>query len=389
MAIAVAMPKLGMAMEKGTVGEWLRAVGENVEAGEDLLEISTEKITATIPAPTSGVLLRIEVPEKAEVPVGTVLAYIGVPDEELPKPSAVPVTPVKATAAAAPAPARAAKATPTAEVQASPAARRMARDLDIDIALVSPSAPGRRVTTEDVERFAAEGVPAAVGGEVLPFQGIRAVVAERMTESLRTMAQVTITREVNATELVARREAPAPGFEAATGVRLSYTDLLVRETARLLPYHPILNSTLTEEGIVLQPEVHMGFAVALDNGLIVPVIREANRKSLGEITRERVELAARAREGTLGMEEIEGGTFTITNLGSFGSDAFTPIINLPQVAILGMGRIVARPMVVEGQVTACPSMWLSLTIDHRVVDGAPGARFLDALASSLESPEWE
>jgi len=203
------------------------------------------------------------------------------------------------------------------------------------------------------------------------------------------MAQVTITREVNATELVARREAPAPGFEAATGVRLSYTDLLVRETARLLPYHPILNSTLTEEGIVLQPEVHMGFAVALDNGLIVPVIREANRKSLGEITRERVELAARAREGTLGMEEIEGGTFTITNLGSFGSDAFTPIINLPQVAILGVGRIVARPMVVEGQVTACPSMWLSLTIDHRVVDGAPGARFLDALASSLESPEWE
>ncbi|MDP3984318.1 MAG: 2-oxo acid dehydrogenase subunit E2, partial [Acidimicrobiia bacterium] len=260
MAIAVAMPKLGMAMKKGTVGKWLRAVGENVEAGEDLLEISTQKITATIPAPTAGVLLRIDVPEKAEVPVGTVLAYIGVPDEDLPEPSVVPVTPVKATAAAAPAPARAARTTPTAEVQASPAARRMARDLEIDIALVSPSAPGRRVTTEDVERFAAEGGSAAIGVEVLPFEGIRAVVAERMTESLQTMAQVTITREVNATELVARREALAPGFEAAIGKRLSYTDLLVRETARLLPEHPILNSTLTEEGIVFQPEVHMGFA---------------------------------------------------------------------------------------------------------------------------------
>jgi pyruvate dehydrogenase E2 component (dihydrolipoamide acetyltransferase) len=175
----------------------------------------------------------------------------------------------------------------------------------------------------------------------------------------------------------------AAGFEAATGARLTYTDLLAEVVARLLPEHPLLNSTLTEQGIVVADAVHLGIAVALEDGLIVPVIRDAGTRPLGELARERAELAAKAQAGTLSLDEIEGGTFTISNLGAFGADAFTPIVNPPQCAILGVGRIIDRPTVVDGRVEVRPTTWLSLTFDHRIVDGAPAARFLDALAERL------
>jgi pyruvate dehydrogenase E2 component (dihydrolipoamide acetyltransferase) len=200
------------------------------------------------------------------------------------------------------------------------------------------------------------------------------------------MAQVTIAREVEAGGLVARRAALAAGFEAATGIRLTYTDLLVKEVAELLADHPLLNATLTERGIVCPPAVHMGVAVALEDGLIVPVIRDAGGRSLADLARDRVDLAARAQAGTLTMDEVEGGTFTISNLGSFGADAFTPIVNPPQCAILGVGRIVDKPVAVDGLVQIRPTMWLSLTFDHRIVDGAPAARFLQQLGDRLASP---
>jgi len=273
---------------------------------------------------------------------------------------------------------------------ASPAARRRARELGVDIALVPPSAPGKRIMVEDVEGFAAapqaEPAEAAPAGRVVPFAGIRKVVAERLTESLRTMAQVTISREVEAGGLVARRAALAAGFEAATGVRLTYTDLLVELVAALLAEHPLLNATLTEQGIVCVPVVHMGVAVALEDGLIVPVIRDAGGRSLAEIARDRVDLAAKAQAGTLTLDEVEGGTFTISNLGSFGADAFTPIVNPPQCAILGVGRIVDKPVAVAGSVEVRPTLWLSLTFDHRIVDGAPAARFLQQLGDRLGAP---
>jgi pyruvate dehydrogenase E2 component (dihydrolipoamide acetyltransferase) len=183
--------------------------------------------------------------------------------------------------------------------------------------------------------------------------------------------------------LVARRAQLAPGFEAASGLRLTYTDLLVETVARLLPEHPLLNSTLEGSSIVISDAVHMGVAVALEDGLIVPVIRDAHAKSLADIARARSELAAKAQAGTLGMDEIEGGTFTISNLGAFGADSFTPIVNPPQCAILGVGRIVEKPVAADGEVSVRPTMWLSLTFDHRLVDGAPAARFLQALADRL------
>jgi pyruvate dehydrogenase E2 component (dihydrolipoamide acetyltransferase) len=197
------------------------------------------------------------------------------------------------------------------------------------------------------------------------------------------MAQVTISREVQVGGLAARRRELASGFEAATGIRLTYTDLLAEIVARLLPEHALLNATLTDEGIVVSEAVHMGVAVALEDGLIVPVIRDAGTRPLGELARERARLAEKAQAGTLTLDEVDGGTFTISNLGAFGADAFTPIVNPPQCAILGAGRIVDKPTVVDGRITVCPTMWLSLTFDHRLVDGAPAARFLQALAERL------
>jgi pyruvate dehydrogenase E2 component (dihydrolipoamide acetyltransferase) len=391
MITEVRMPKLGMAMKKGAVTKWLKAEGDQVQEGADLYELASEKITAVVPAPASGVLGRVVAGPGTELPVGALLALIGEPGDAFPPgeelagaPPAAEPAPAAAAATPAAAPAGTAPAGDGAPAPASPAAKRRARELGVDIARVPPSAPGKRIMVEDVEAFAAAAQAAPEPeGRVVPFAGVRKVVAERLTDSLRTMAQVTIAREVEAGGLVARRAALAAGFEAATGIRLSYTDLLVKDTAELLADHPLLNATLTEQGIVCPPAVHMGVAVALEDGLIVPVIRDAGSRPLAEIARDRVELAVKAQAGTLTMEEVEGGTFTISNLGSFGADAFTPIVNPPQCAILGVGRIVDKPVAVDGQVEVRPTMWLSLTFDHRIVDGAPAARFLQQLGDRL------
>src|SRR5919197_6384359 len=333
MITEVRMPKLGMAMKKGAVTKWLKAEGDTVAEGADLFELATEKITAVVPSPAAGLLGRLVAQPGTELPVGALLALIGDPGDAFPAAEELAEAP-----AAAPAEAGAA-----AGPEAAPA-------------------------------------PA---GQVVPFAGIRKVVAERLTESLQTTAQVTVSREVDASGLVARRAALAAGFEAATGVRLTYTDLLVETVARLLGEHPLLNATLTEQGIVVPDAVHMGIAVALEDGLIVPVIRDAGTRPLAELARDRAELAARAQAGTLTLDQVEGGTFTISNLGSFGADAFTPIVNPPQCAILGVGRIVDKPVAVSGRVEVRPMLWLSLTFDHRIVDGAPAARFLQRLGERL------
>ena len=378
------MPKLGMAMKKGTLKRWLVAEGGAVELGKPLLEVMTEKINAVVESPASGVLGRVVVAPNTELPVGALLALIGEAGDVFPPAQELgqagqPGGPGQPVAAAAPA------AAP--EVLASPAARRLARDLGIDIAEVAPSTAGKRITTDDVEAFAAarEAAPPAppAAGRTIPFTGIRKVVAERLHDSLHGMAQVTISREADVSGLVGLRERLAPGFEAASGIHLTYTDLFVEVVARLLTEHPLLNTTLDGDTIVAWEAVHMGVAVALEDGLIVPVIRNSHCRPLREIAADRVELTGKAQAGTLNLEEVEGGTFTISNLGSFGADSFTPIVNPPQCAILGIGRIVDKPVVVDGTVQVRPTMWLSLTFDHRLVDGAPAARFLQALSDSL------
>jgi pyruvate dehydrogenase E2 component (dihydrolipoyllysine-residue acetyltransferase) len=381
-ATEVRMPKLGMSMKKGIVTRWLKNEGDPVGEGEDLLEIATDKVNAVVQAPASGVLGKIVMATKGFGAPGALLAFIGEPGEQFPD--------VAETVAATPQPA--AVGTPRAATvsgngaAASPAAKRRARELGIDIAAVPPAVAGKRITTDDVEAYAALREAGGVGlpGRVVPFEGVRGAVAEHMTLSLQQMAQVTITREVNASALVAYRAALAAGFEAATGVSLSYTDLLIQAVAGLLPNHPRVNSTTDDAGIHEHEEVHVGFAVALDEGLIVPVIRDADKASLGVVAQARVELAGKCRDGSIGLDEIEGGTFTVTNLGSFGADAFTPIVNPPQSAILGVGRIMERPAAVDGRVEVRPTMWLSLTFDHRSLDGAPAAKFLAELADALE-----
>ena len=379
------MPKLGMAMKKGIVTAWKVAEGEEVEEGAELLEIETEKVRATVPASASGVLGRIVATPGAQLPVGALLALIGEPGDVFP-----PRADLAAVATAAAARPGAAASTGGGGAPVSPAARRRAKELGVDVTLVPPSAPGKRVSSDDVDAYVAvQGTAPARAADlpeaakVIPLAGIRATVAERLTQSLRDTAQVTISREVGVSDLVRRRANLAAGFEAATGVRLTYTDLLVEAVAALLPEYPLLNATLTERGIEVSKAVHMGVAVALDDGLIVPVIHDAGARSLGDLARTRAELVEKAKAGALGLDEVEGGTFTITNLGSYGADAFTPIVNPPQCAILGTGRINDKPVVADGEIVVRPMMWLSVTFDHRIVDGAPAARFLEALESRL------
>ncbi len=393
MITALRVPKLGMAMRKATIVRWLVAEGDAVSEGSDLLEIVTEKVNAIVRAPVGGFLGRVVAAPGVTLQVGALLGLIGAKGdafpsaEELRAASAAAASPVGASPVGAPAGVGAAgPASPsvfagTAEGEGptvSPSARRLAKELGVDLRLVTPSEMGRRITSDDVEAYAAK-MPK---GHLLPFEGIRAIVAENLTESLRTTAQVTVTREITVTGLVTRRAQLAAEFEAK-GLHLTYTDLLVEVTTGLLKEQPVFNSMLTPAGILVAEDIHMGFAVALDDGLIVPVIRDAGKLSLEEITRARTDLGTRAAAGKLGVEDVEGGTFTITNLGSFGADAFTPIINPPQTAILGIGRIVERPVVVSGKVEVAPTMWLSLTFDHRVVDGAPAARFVQALGDRL------
>lgn len=379
------MPKLGMSMKKGIVTRWLKSEGDPVAEGEDLLEIATDKVSAVLQAPASGVLGKVVMMAKGFGPPGALLAFIGEPDEQFPDVAEMEPAAATSRPAAAGAPRRSSAASGDGAT-ASPAAKRRARELGVDIAAVPPAAAGKRVTTDDVEAYAALQEAGTVGppGRVVPFEGIRGAVAEHMTSSLQQMAQVTITREVDASALVARRASLAAGFEAAVGVSLSYTDLLIQAVAGLLAKHPRVNSTVDEDGIHEHEEVHVGFAVALAEGLIVPVIRDADKASLGAVAQARIELADKCRNGSIGLDEIEGGTFTITNLGSFGADAFTPIVNPPQSAILGVGRIVERPAAADGRIEVRPMMWLSLTFDHRSLDGAPAAQFLAELADALE-----
>jgi pyruvate dehydrogenase E2 component (dihydrolipoamide acetyltransferase) len=274
--------------------------------------------------------------------------------------------------------------------EATPLARRIAEDEGLDLDQVRGTGPGGRITEDDVlgaldALFPAQtgpGEPGEPGLKTVPFIGMRQAIAEGMMASLHSTAQLTLTTQVDATDLVALRDI----LRERWGERITYTDLLVKAVALALREHPILNSVLVGEEIALLTRIDIGVAVALDEGLIVPVVREADGKSVQEIHRALQDLARRAREGTLKVDEVTGSTFTITNLGMYGIDAFTPIINPPEAAILGVGRIDDHLVLIDGRVMARSRMTLSLTIDHRIVDGAPGGAFLRTLAQFLEHP---
>ena len=372
-------------MSEGRANTWHRAVGDKVVAGEPLVEVEAEKTTADVEAPVSGTLLRILVPAGETVPVRTVLALLGEPSEVLD----VEVPAVPGTALSRSPSQAAAETTPRSHRQATPVARRLAKDLGVDLDSVEGTGPSGRITEDDVRRAASLPTPAAretaaieTSGtsEVVSLTGTRAVIARRMAASLHEMAQLTLTRQIDVTDLVGRQQ------ELKTSDGISLNDLLLKAVAVCLVRHPELNATLEDDSISRHAEVRLGMAVALDEGLIVPVIRDAANKSLTAISREAKALAERARSGKASPAEVSGSTFTVTNLGALGIDAFTPIVNPPEVGILGVGRageILQR----EGDGMAWrKAITFSLTIDHRALDGATGARFLKSLAADLGNP---
>jgi len=380
------MPKLGLTMTKGTVLKWFKSEGERVEKGDKLVLFETEKVSSEIASPASGVVLKIICPVKSWANVGQAVGYVGDPGE------AVPDLPAQAVQAAPPstAPQQAAPSPSSGEVRASPKAKRLAAEKGVDLSKVKGTGPTGMVSEEDVENAIKDargktqlGLPVK---EVIPLSETRRVIGKRLNSSLQSMAQVTLVYEMDATELVAIREKLLADIEAKTGARVTYTDILVKVVARVLREYPIMNSTLEDDGIKEIDEVNVGVAVASERGLIVPVVRNADTTDLAGVVTAMKDMAARGREGKLTLKEVTSGTFTITNLGMTTVDAFTPIINPPQVGILAVGRIVKKPAVVADQVVVRPMVTFSLTFDHRVVDGFTAAEFLRKTVEVLQDP---
>jgi len=310
------------------------------------------------------------------VPVAGTLGIITAPDEELPEIEVAAATPKIEVEEAVAAPKRKTVKKIEERVVASPAAKRLAREHGIDLTQVRGTSSQGRIVEEDVRSLIEEVKAVPRVREVIPLTGIKKSAAERVSLSARTAPQTTITMEVDMSKAVKLREK----------AQASYTDMLVKAVAKALAEHPIINSTLEDEKIKIFADVNVGVAVATERGLIVPVIHNADKKTLEEIASKLKELVEKTKQGKLTKEELTDGTFTITNLGMYGVDVFTPIVNPPETAILGVGRVVERPVVVDGQIVVRPMMHLSLTFDHRVVDGAPAAEFLQKVKQKMEKP---
>ena len=425
----ITMPALGESVSEGTVTRWLKNIGDSVAVDEALLEVSTDKVDTEIPSPVAGTLLAIDVAVDSTVPVGARLGLIGtsgaapVAAPAAPKPAPVVAAPVVATPApvvAAPAPvAPAAPLTQPVDAYVTPLVRKLANELGINLATVKGTGIGGRIRREDVESVAkpvaptystpapialapsapsaSKSAPVAVSplrGTTVTMSRLRKVIAARMVESLQVSAQLTTVVEVDVTKISRLREKAKTSFEAREGVKLSFLPFFAVAVCEALKQHPVLNSSVEGDQITYHGTEHLGIAVDTERGLLVPVIANAGDLNMGGIARKISDLAARTRDNKVTPDELGGGTFTLTNTGSRGALFDTPIINQPQVAILGLGAVVKRPMVVRGEdggeTIAIRSMvYLGLSYDHRVVDGADAARFLVTLKERLEGGAFE
>lgn len=417
MALEIVMPQLGLTMVEGKLSRWLKEEGSQVVKGEHLFEVETDKITVTVEAPADGILARIIVAAGQVVPVSAPVAILAAPGEEVD-----PDAP-KTGASGGP---------PPAEIRATPAAKKAAREHDIDLARVKGSGSGERIEEEDVLKLVSsleEGTkeksrltPVAArmakdhgldipgvqgtgiggrivradveqvlagrketeekeGSKVAPLTGMRLVIARRMHQSWSVAPHVTINMQVDMSAAVALRDELRNKH-----IKLTYTEFYVKVVGKVLAEFPYLNASLADDRLILHRKINIGVAVALDDGLIVPVVRSADKKGLQEISLEVKELARRGRNGQLGPDDIKGGTFTVSNLGMYEVDSFTPIINQPEAAILGLNRIVQQPVVKDGAMIIRPCMNISLSFDHRLVDGAVAARFLQRVKEMVENP---
>lgn len=447
MAEKVLMPKLGMTMVEGTIEQWKVREGDTVKRGQAIVSVATDKLTSDVKAPQDGVVLRILAGEGDTVPVSSTVAYIGDAGEAIPGgddggEASPEGEAVSAGVAQGVPPTPAATNTPVADrdIKAAPAARKLAQERGIDLSLVSGSGPGGRIRRADVEALAAsqgqgggaapvrisptadkvardKGVdvgrievggrrimrddvlaaaatPASVEAEAVPGDNdhppvrvgsVRRSIARNMTESWHTSPMVTYTRPVDCTALMALRSALRGAFEA-DGLKLSYNHILIKVAAQALTEFPDVNASFGDDQLVRHVHANVGLAVAHGNGLIVPNVKRAETKTLREIVRETEGLVAAIRGGTIDMESITGGTFAISNLGSYGVTSFSPIINQPDLAILGVCAIVDTPVVREGHIVIRPMMNLCLTADHRVVDGVMASQFLGRIVELMENP---
>lgn len=389
MAAKILMPKLGLTMKTGTVVGWLKSEGDAVRQKEPVLEIETEKLSYSVECPADGVLLKKLALTGAKYPIAAVLGYVGQPGEAVPDIPETAARPSEPPASHIPAIPRA-FANAGGRVFISPVAKKLAAEMGIDYRQIIGTGPNGRIVKADVLGFTPPHSRAAAlpekPGAVIPYAGIRRAVGETMLQAWTTIPMVTHHTSVGAGALLEYRAILNAGI-TDKNERVSIGELMLKLTATALAAMPVLNSSLTDEGIVLHSCVHLGMATALDNGLIVPVIRNADRKGLLEISREAKDLAARAKTGALSPDDVQGATFTVTNIGGYGPvDFFTPIINPPQAAILGVGRVTDMAVPVGGEVKICPMIGLSLTYDHRIIDGAAAAKFAKILAQSLENP---
>ncbi len=375
--VDIIMPQLGESIAEGTVVKWLVPVGGLIEKDQSILEVETEKVALEIPSPATGVLSEIVVQEGETVPVGTLLARIAStsPSEAINRVGGVVVRPMDPT--------------PEGEDHHSPAVRQLAKEHGVDLAQVKGTGASGRVTKKDVQDFIARsGTPVtaaiprgeqSMGEEILPFTQMRRTIADRMVKSRHTSAHVTTFFEADFSAIEKFRE----------GRSLTYLPFVIRAVTRAIREVPVVNSSWGEQGIIVKKDIHIGIATALDDGLLVPVVRHADRKGLTQLAKEVADLAERARSKKLNPEEVQGGTFTITNHGGFGSLFSTPIIHQPQIAILGVGAIQKRAVVLNDVIVIRPMGYLSLSFDHRVIDGATADQFMARMKGLLEQSHWE
>jgi pyruvate dehydrogenase E2 component (dihydrolipoamide acetyltransferase) len=397
MAISVVMPALEMAQETGKLLAWRKKEGERVAKGEPLLEIETDKAVVEVEAPGDGILAGISVDVGAVIPVGETIAWLVAPGEKPPQRMATAAPAAHAAGSAtrqadAAASAKAAVVTATAAPQISPKARRLAKELGVDVGQIRGTGPERVITAEDVQRFAdskgtvatASTGPSAPTTEAL--SQVARLMAERTAQSWTSVPHFFLVREVDASELVAAQKRLSEAAEKTQSAAPTITDLLVALVARVLAKHPRMNASWARAGIHSNPDINISVAMAVKDGVVGAVIHKADTLKIGEISAQRHELTERARAGRLRPADIVGGTFTLSNLGMYKVDAFSAIITPPHAAVLAVGSISERVVAVEGKPSVRPMMTMTLSSDHRVVDGARAAAFLSDLADAIREP---
>ncbi|MDP2662995.1 MAG: dihydrolipoamide acetyltransferase family protein [Dehalococcoidia bacterium] len=397
--VQLLMPKFGMSMVEGTVVSWFKTEGERIQKGEPLLVIETDKVTVEVEAPWAGVLQQVLAKGGEDVPVGQSVGVLLTDEEGAQLQVALTGKPRRGArrSSASSTPAKAAAVSQVARpanLDISPIALKIASERGVDLSRIKGAGPAGRITKEDVLRAAEQSIPDEMENgeleplEVIALRGVRKTISERMRLSRQTAAHFTLSMEADMTEAMRFREGLSKVAGESDASTPSLNSMVVMAVARALAEHRNINCSMVGSEIRIWKQINVGVAVSTDRGVIVPVVRDADKKSLASLTALIHDLADRARDATLDLADVSGGTFTVTNLGSLGVDTFTPVINQPESAILGVGRVGQKPVVVNEEVAVRWMMPLSLSIDHRVIDGAPGARFLNTAKGLLESPEW-